>query len=87
MNSNYRRIIHFEDYNYFYYGITGLGELDLIYRGIPFYLVKDITDDNQIKYIIIDNYENLLVNQIFLDYVKTKPILFRFEVEKYIMNV
>ncbi|QLY40727.1 DEAD/DEAH box helicase [Hujiaoplasma nucleasis] len=80
-------LIVLEEYNYFHYGTTRLEELDLIYRGIPFYLVKAITDDKQIENIIIDNFGNLLANQIFLEYLKTKPVLFRFEVEKYIMNV
>ena len=80
-------IITLEEYNYFHYGTKDPIELDLVYSGLPFYLVKIIKEDNQIKNILTDHFGNLSATNDFVVYLRTMPELFRFEVEKYLMNL
>lgn len=78
-------LISKEDYHLFIYGTIDETKIALTRSGLTISLISKLEDDNQLINIDFDEFNNLIANDEFKEYLKTINDLNRYEMKKYIM--
>jgi superfamily II DNA or RNA helicase len=78
-------LISLDEYNLFIYGTVDIKNIALTKSGLTSSLIVKLENDNQIKNIEFDRYNNLTSNNNFKTYLETINDLNRYEMNKYIM--
>ncbi len=73
-----------EEYNYIVYGTNNKQKLNLMKKGLTHNLINKFDDDNQLNNLSFDEYNNVIVNDNFKEYVNTLDDFLKFEINKYI---
>lgn len=77
-------LIQEEEYNKFIYGTTDKKKLQLIKRGLSINLVNRLQDDNQLKNLVVDSYNNLRASSGLESYISQLDDFNKFEINKYL---
>ncbi|MEZ4857865.1 MAG: DEAD/DEAH box helicase [Flavobacteriaceae bacterium] len=77
-------LISRDEYNNFIYGTTDLKKIELTRSGLTISLIGKLENDDQLKNIDFDSYNNLVANEEFNRYLLTINDLNRYEMNKYI---
>lgn len=73
-----------EEYNEIVYGTNDKKKLNLIKKGLTYNLINKFENDNQIKNLSFDQYNNIIINDKFKEYRDTLDDFLKFEINKYI---
>lgn len=72
------------EYNEVVYGTNNLTKLNLIKKGLTVSLINKFETDNQLQNLSFDMYNNIIPNNLFIEYKNTLDDFLQFEISKYI---
>lgn len=77
-------LISLSEYNNYVYGTDNEELIKLARLGLSLNIVNKLLEDQQFENLKLDENGNLISNNIFDEYIKHQPELFKFEVNKYL---
>jgi hypothetical protein len=78
------RLITETEYNLFVYGTDDSNKISLTKSGLTISLINKLDNDSQLENLSYDDYNNLVANQGFKDYMGSVNDLYRYELNKFI---
>lgn len=78
------KMIAEDDYNLYTYGTSDIDKIKLQKQGLNLSLISRLSDDDQLKNIFTDQYNNLSGNDNFKNYLDSIDDFYRFEIKRYI---
>lgn len=77
-------LIDTDDYNLYIYGTTDEKKISMTKYGLNISLISRLAEDNQLKNLSFDKYNNLKANIEFTEFIKTVDDFYRFEVNRFL---